>query len=263
MAEPDLLFDLKILTYNYFHGTEWTYENLSAPFWRLYWHAYPGTWMTMKGVPVPTTPEVCTVISPYTPVRACGRGLSHHFYLHFLAGYPYNIITSRIFTFKPAPEHLDSIRGLVDNLTPGSASSLSEPLTCVHLCAEALARVPWEKWGAVSGDPRILRIDSFMTENIGRPVSNMELAEVVCMAPNSFNRFFKTMTGFTPQRYFTRKKIERACFMLQYLDASIEEISAMLGFTDRYYFSRVFKKTTGTGPASYRKAVQRAEKRRI
>ena len=72
MKTPDYLFDLKILTYDYFEGDTWVYENLSAPLWRLYWHSYEGTWMQLKGEYIQTSPEECTLIAPYTPFKACG-----------------------------------------------------------------------------------------------------------------------------------------------------------------------------------------------
>lgn len=253
---PEVLFDLKILTCSYFQGSEWLFGNLSDPFWRLYWHRYPGEWMEHDGRPVMSTPDRCTIIAPYTPFAARGRGDAHHLYIHFLAGFPYSMAGNHFALFTASPAMLAMVKALSDRLSAGERRPAEDPLTAVRLCAEALSAVPWESWNATAPDSRVARADAHMTANIGRAVSNEELASLVSMAPNSFVRLFSQITGFAPQQYLARRKIERACLMLQYHDASIEEVAERLGFTDRYYFTRVFKKIMGTGPAAYRKAMQ-------
>jgi AraC-like DNA-binding protein len=257
LETPDFLFDLKILTYNYFHGHTWVYENLSAPFWRLYWHSHPGRWMQLREEDISTSPEEFTLIAPYTPLKACGGTKPHHFYIHFLAGYPFNVIASKVFTYPAMKKNLKSIKKLAKKIEKGSEPDVKDSLVCTAVCAEALSRIPWRKWDTGSSDRRILLVDSFMSEHLGRTVSNDELGSLIYMVPNAFIRFFKQITGLTPQKYFIHKKIERACFMLQYHDISIEGIADILGFSDRYHFSKMFKKLVGTGPSSYRKILQK------
>lgn len=259
MGELDLMFELKILTYDYFEGTDWIYEDLSAPFWRLYRHTYSGEWMKMGDGPIVSEPDLFTIIAPYTRVKACGGSRPFHFYIHFVAGYPFNVISGKVFSFKPEKKSLVSVESIQSKISKGKASRTVDSLVCTRLCAEALSHAPWEKWGSVIADKRVMLVDSFMAENIGRAVSNDELSSLAYMAPNSFVRFFKGITGYSPQQYFTRKKIERACFLLQYHDVSIDEVADLLGFGDRYYFSRVFKKVTGAGPASYRKLLKKVD----
>jgi AraC-like DNA-binding protein len=256
LETPDFLFDLKILTYDYFQGDTWVYENLSAPFWRLYCHSYEGTWMQLKGESISTSPEEFTLIAPYTPLKACGRARPHHFYIHFVAGYPFTVIASNVFTFKPLKKNLGLMKQMVKKIKNRSRPSVADSLMCVHLCSDALSRIPRSDQGAAS-DKRVLLVDSFMSEHINRTVSNDELASLVHMVPNAFIRFFKQITGLTPQKYFIHKKIERACFILQYHESSIEGIADMLGFSDRYHFSKAFKKLVGTGPAGYRKVLRK------
>jgi AraC-like DNA-binding protein len=47
--------------------------------------------------------------------------------------------------------------------------------------------------------------------------------------------------------------VEKACNLLHHSDLSIDQIASACGFSDRYYFTRVFSKTMAASPGAYRK----------
>ena len=53
--------------------------------------------------------------------------------------------------------------------------------------------------------------------------------------------------------YFIHLKIQRACRHLTLTRSSIKEISLTLGYSDQYYFSRIFHKVMGLSPLAYRR----------
>jgi AraC-like DNA-binding protein len=47
-------------------------------------------------------------------------------------------------------------------------------------------------------------------------------------------------------------KMERACYLLDITQQSVQEIAWSLGYEDAYYFSRLFRKVIGVAPTQYR-----------
>ena len=66
---------------------------------------------------------------------------------------------------------------------------------------------------------------------------------------------FKKKTGYTPIEYLTKKRIQRAKFLIDLYSDSlpIYEIAEMCGYLDYVYFSKKFKEETGMSPREYSK----------
>jgi transcriptional regulator GlxA family with amidase domain len=79
-----------------------------------------------------------------------------------------------------------------------------------------------------------------------------QIAKQAGLSTAHFSRLFTEQTGFPPMEYFIHLKIQRACRFLTLTSLSIKEISSRLGYSDQYYFSRIFHQVMGTPPASYR-----------
>ncbi|MCQ2519976.1 MAG: AraC family transcriptional regulator [Lachnospiraceae bacterium] len=65
------------------------------------------------------------------------------------------------------------------------------------------------------------------------------------------NRQFSKWTGFTIFNYLTHVRITQASQLLSTGYYSTKEVAAMTGFKDVSYFSKVFKKETGTTPGKW------------
>lgn len=79
-----------------------------------------------------------------------------------------------------------------------------------------------------------------------------ELADMCEISASSFTRMFKKIYNTTPTKYMNFLRIERAKQLLYETDMQITAISETCGFSSTYYFSRLFKQTTGESPLKYR-----------
>ena len=96
-------------------------------------------------------------------------------------------------------------------------------------------------------------ITAYILENLQNPefavpdiASRFKISEV------HLRRIFKSATGTSPIRYINHLRLEKAKTMLSESSMKISEIALLTGFSDPYYFSRIFKKETGISPASFR-----------
>lgn len=92
----------------------------------------------------------------------------------------------------------------------------------------------------------------YMNEHIEQRLTLKDLADHFNYSESYFYRLFYKETKYAPITYFLHLKVERACQLLKNTRLKINQISFKLGFEDSYYFSRLFKKTTGLSPKQYR-----------
>jgi transcriptional regulator GlxA family with amidase domain len=103
------------------------------------------------------------------------------------------------------------------------------------------------------GDRAILRAQLWLLTQRERPVSVADLAQHADLEQRTFLRRFVAATGMKPSEYQQRLRITRAREMLEFSQATIEEISWSLGFGDVTGFRRVFRKVMGLTPSDYRR----------
>lgn len=103
------------------------------------------------------------------------------------------------------------------------------------------------------GRRELFKSISYIHENYRRNIRIRELAELENMSEAHYRVCFRRMTGFSPNEYLNDRRINAAAELLENTNKKIEEISALAGFNDVYYFGRVFKKKTGISPGRYRK----------
>ena len=91
-----------------------------------------------------------------------------------------------------------------------------------------------------------------MHDNVSGKVTLNELARVAGQSVSYFSEWFNRQTGQSPMACFIQLKIRHACRLLDLTEHSIKAVALETGYTDPYYFSRVFKKVMGVSPESYR-----------
>lgn len=94
----------------------------------------------------------------------------------------------------------------------------------------------------------------YMYENLENKLTLKDLATYFGYSESYFYRLFFKEIQYAPVEYFNQLKIQRACQLLKSTNMKISQIAVKLAFDDPYYFSRIFKKTVGKSPKSYRQS---------
>ena len=95
----------------------------------------------------------------------------------------------------------------------------------------------------------------YFNEHYNEPISIQDYAESRSMSVCYFQRNFKQIVKHTPMQYLLTIRVNNAASLLETTDYSMAEISAIVGYEDPLYFSRLFRKLKGMSPSDYRKLV--------
>lgn len=94
---------------------------------------------------------------------------------------------------------------------------------------------------------------SYIHLHYNQPLTNSALSKLFHFHPNYINSLIKNQTGMSLHQYILHIRITNAIHLLETTSLSISAIAQKTGFDDSSYFTRCFKKTTGSLPRSFRK----------
>ncbi len=98
----------------------------------------------------------------------------------------------------------------------------------------------------------ITQIIHYIEQHYAEPISLDGLCQEFYISKNQLIRLFSRYTGYTPHEYLRRHRLLKACELLQVSEKSIQEVSAMTGFSTPSHFIAEFKKQHGITPHAYR-----------
>jgi len=90
-------------------------------------------------------------------------------------------------------------------------------------------------------------------ENYHKNLRINDYADILAITPNHLTQMVKQITGKTSVEILHRKTVVEIKRLLIHTDLSIAEISDSMNFPDQSYFTKYFKKISGTSPKAYRK----------
>ncbi len=95
---------------------------------------------------------------------------------------------------------------------------------------------------------RIAQAISWLRENYTSPLRMEDLARRACMAPSTFNRHFKEVTGFSPLQFQKRLRLYEAerLMLLEGRDAGTAAL--MVGYESASQFNREYRRQFGAPP---------------
>lgn len=105
----------------------------------------------------------------------------------------------------------------------------------------------------VSLDPRLKRALEFIDQHYGSDLAVEQVAQEAFLSPSRFSHLFKDEMGLPLVEYLTKVRMQNARKILKDPKKSIAQVAQEVGYTDQSYFTKVFKKTEGMTPKSFRR----------
>jgi AraC-like DNA-binding protein len=104
------------------------------------------------------------------------------------------------------------------------------------------------------GDPdsRKEKIRRFVDMNIHRPITLADISEFICLSQSRTCHIIQDIFGVSLKKMLIKERVDRARHLLTHTESSISDIADRVGFTDVYYFSKIFKREVGLPPGQYR-----------
>ncbi len=106
-------------------------------------------------------------------------------------------------------------------------------------------------------NPRLQEIEQYIMEHLSENITSVTMSNVLHLNPSYFSRYFKRLKGENFTDYLHSLKMRIAAKLLLETDETIEYIGHSLGYSDRTYFSKVFKKYNGMSPNEYKNQAAR------
>ena len=155
--------------------------------------------------------------------------------------YEMNVSTSsfeeEMLTIIQHPEQLHTIHQVTEWLTN----------ICQQICNTLQSSV--KSYHQMLCDAAISYINKHYSD---QELSLNQIAEQIQITPSYLSSLFKKYKQQNISTYITNIRIKKACQLLKTTTYSLKEISAMVGYSNQYYFSSCFKKIVGVNPSTYR-----------
>jgi AraC-like DNA-binding protein len=268
-------------------GREWNYRNVNNPYSRIYLVTEGSGAVIHHNRQFKLRAGGLYLIPCFTQVTMECPDFLSHYYLHFTARIETGLDILSIFKchyaiqadrHKISPALFDRLLELNPNralfeydarkpIYPRAldlAHQLDQKKTPANLLeTNALLRqllaVFFSDYNSPQTDNTMYGLTRFQTvldyirRHLRDPLTIQQLAEIADLNPTYFSNLFSRYMGISPVKYINKRRIEEAQKLLLSTDQTLYQIASAVGFSDEYYFSRVFKKIVGLAPAHYRR----------
>jgi len=119
-----------------------------------------------------------------------------------------------------------------------------------------LAQIKNDQTTETKGSSYVDLAIQYIYRHINHPIKLVEIAENLGISTSYLSRTFRGVAGVSVTTFITNIKMKQASHYLQYTNVPIQQIANRLGYTDSYYFSRVFKKEFRLSPRNFRRKLE-------
>lgn len=93
---------------------------------------------------------------------------------------------------------------------------------------------------------------NYLNDNLDKKLTLQLISDTFFLNRNYICNLFRKELNYTFSQYLTELRIKKARSLLIHTNCTITEISTKCGFSDEFYFNKVFKKSEGISPGLYR-----------
>lgn len=99
----------------------------------------------------------------------------------------------------------------------------------------------------------------YVEHNYQKNIKVQGIADYIGINRSYLTNCFKNALNLSPQEYIQNYRMNQASVLLKDTNLPISEIATNVGYDDAFNFSKIFKKTYGFNPTSYRNSVEKLE----
>ena len=103
------------------------------------------------------------------------------------------------------------------------------------------------------------RAIAFIEQHLESALDVQTISKGAGLSKSALYQLFHKRLQCTVSEYVNQRRVERAIQLLRDSALSVEEIAARTGFSRASYFTRIFRRQTGTTPLKYRKSQQSSD----
>ncbi|MCL1982381.1 MAG: response regulator [Clostridiales bacterium] len=106
--------------------------------------------------------------------------------------------------------------------------------------------------GKIEQKSLIDQVEQYLSAHYAEDISSELLSSKFGFVPSYLSKVFRRQAGVSPTEYLAKLRIEKAKELLETRPGLlVREAAALVGIKDPYYFSKLFKKSTGLWPSQY------------
>ena len=269
------------------HDADWNFKDIESPFTRIYYVTEGQATVSIGERSYGLSPGNMYIIPAFTRHTDACVGRFSHYYVHIYEDvssgesmidkydFPFGIQgctldrtlfqalcdhNSSMALKAPDPRIYDNKTSLIECVRLNRERPLWDRLESMGIICQLLGRFVKEatpKYDAK--DPRIRQAIELIGGSGDEGPSVADMARSVHMTADHFIRLFKREVGCTPAQFAIKRKMTQAMLMLASEPMMIKEVAYTLGYDNLSYFTRLFRRHTGSTPLAYRERFNRSD----
>ncbi|WP_407670826.1 helix-turn-helix transcriptional regulator [Parenemella sanctibonifatiensis] len=97
-----------------------------------------------------------------------------------------------------------------------------------------------------------------MHDELARPWTLTDLADITHLSPSRLRQLFLTSYGLTPIGWLTHQRVRKMAQLLRETHQAVRDIAKTVGWRNQARAAQQFRKLTGLSPTEYRAKVREA-----